>query len=347
MRFHWLMLVAVVAAALFGQAARAASHANYLAARAVTPVTALTAAALLPAQYAAGAGKVVEVTGEVTGVFTGESSVGYLLRVAGGQTLVLAARQEDADIAPGAVLRVLARIPAQGTVLDSLAVAVDAPELSRPDPAPTAVAPAPPAEPILEIPENRQPVVRYYRAPQFTAPPQEPKAVDPGTPLAAQPAVVKIYADRMQQCNGNLDAATAQKIAVCLLNESADHGIDPRLIFALVMQESRFNPRAVSSAGAQGLGQLMPGTAAGLGVRNPCDIQQNLCGTTRYIGFQLNRFGRLSFALAAYNAGPNAVNRHGGVPPYRETQNYVSRIWRNYARLAGIDPETGREITTD
>lgn len=103
-------------------------------------------------------------------------------------------------------------------------------------------------------------------------------------------------------------------------------GVSPELITSVMRTESGFNPRAVSPAGAQGLMQLMPGTAAGLGVTNPFDPRQSVLGGAEYLREQLARFGNVEKAVAAYNAGPGAVQRCGGVPPYRETQNYVDRV---------------------
>jgi soluble lytic murein transglycosylase-like protein len=105
------------------------------------------------------------------------------------------------------------------------------------------------------------------------------------------------------------------------------HGVDPALLAGLVKQESGFNANAVSPAGAQGLTQLMPATAAGLGVTDPTDPAQALEGGAKYLRQQLDRFGGdVGKALAAYNAGPGAVERFGGVPPYAETQEYVRRV---------------------
>jgi soluble lytic murein transglycosylase-like protein len=105
------------------------------------------------------------------------------------------------------------------------------------------------------------------------------------------------------------------------------YGIDPGLLRGLVRQESGFDPRAHSGAGAMGLTQLMPATAASLGVTDPYDPVQSLDGGAHYLRQMLDRFGNdPAKALAAYNAGPGAVARFGGVPPYAETQNYVRNI---------------------
>lgn len=113
-------------------------------------------------------------------------------------------------------------------------------------------------------------------------------------------------------------------------------GLSPRewraLFRAMIWQESRFNPRALSPKGAIGLTQLMPGTARMLGV-DPKDPMQNLDGGARYLLSQLQAFGSPVLALAAYNAGPQAVRAHGGVPPYRETRDYVITVLSEHDRL--------------
>lgn len=108
-------------------------------------------------------------------------------------------------------------------------------------------------------------------------------------------------------------------------------GLSPRLVQALVQVESGYNPRALSNKGAMGLMQLMPDTARELGVTDAYDPDQNLRGGTRYLWQMIRRYqGNLELALAAYNAGPTAVSRYGGVPPYAETQRYIAKVMALY-----------------
>jgi soluble lytic murein transglycosylase-like protein len=118
---------------------------------------------------------------------------------------------------------------------------------------------------------------------------------------------------------GTYDAMTTQA--------AMRNGIDPAVLHGLIQQESGFDPNARSGAGAMGLTQLMPGTASSLGVANPMDPAESIEGGARYLGQMLKRFGgNTTDALAAYNAGPGAVEQYGGVPPYAETQSYVSKV---------------------
>jgi cell wall-associated NlpC family hydrolase len=120
-----------------------------------------------------------------------------------------------------------------------------------------------------------------------------------------------------------------------IVQAAHDAGIPPALLKAVAKAESGFNPNATSPAGAQGMMQLMPGTAAGLGVTNPFDPMQSLEGGARYLRRQLDAFGGdMQKAVAAYNAGPAAVTRYGGIPPYPETQAYVPRVMGYFAEFS-------------
>lgn len=128
--------------------------------------------------------------------------------------------------------------------------------------------------------------------------------------------------------------ADGQPYAASIEAAATRHGLEPSLLGALVWTESSFDASAVSPAGAIGLGQLMPGTAAELGV-DPTDPEANVDGAARYLRQQLDRFGDTRLALAAYNAGPGRVAAAGGVPDIPETTNYVARVTQRAALLGG------------
>lgn len=113
------------------------------------------------------------------------------------------------------------------------------------------------------------------------------------------------------------------------------NGVPAALVKAVIAAESRFDPRAVSSKGAQGLMQLMPATADMLGVDDPFEPRENMGGGIRYLRLLLDRFGDPTWAVAAYNAGPEAVDRYGGIPPYPETRQYVRQVMAYYRKYHG------------
>lgn len=128
-------------------------------------------------------------------------------------------------------------------------------------------------------------------------------------------------------------SATAGDVRALAAEAARRHGLDANLVLAVISVESAFRPDAVSPKGAQGLMQLMPGTAADLGVRDPFDPGENLDGGVRHLGSLVSRYGGdVRKALAAYNAGAGTVSRYGGVPPYPETQDYVDKVLRRYGK---------------
>lgn len=126
-------------------------------------------------------------------------------------------------------------------------------------------------------------------------------------------------------------SASRTQLLTMIEKISDKHGVDDKLVKALIRQESGFNPNAKSKAGAMGLMQLMPQTAKHLGVTDPYNPVQNVEGGVKYLKSMLDKYnGNIILALAAYNAGPGAVDKFSGVPPYKETQNYVKNILANY-----------------
>jgi soluble lytic murein transglycosylase-like protein len=155
-----------------------------------------------------------------------------------------------------------------------------------------------------------------------------------GSIVPATPVAISVYASVLRHINPQMPGWQSRDLARRVLVNAERWRIDANMLIAIVAVESSWHTHAVSSAGAIGLGQLMPGTAALLGV-NPHDPKQNLSGAARYLRGLIKRFGPSHYSeiFAAYNAGPKAVSEYGGIPPYEETQTYVVRVLETWARL--------------
>lgn len=162
------------------------------------------------------------------------------------------------------------------------------------------------------------------------------------------------YRAFIRASNARLTEKQVDDITTAILRSSEQMDVDPRLIVALIIAESSFDPGATSRTGAMGLGQIMPGTAADIGLTNPYDPVQNIQGAVYLLKTRLDKYSgnaaqgdlqmrHIHLALAAYNAGMGAVKRYNGIPPYRETRNYIKKIERLYRQLCGEDsaPEGG------
>jgi soluble lytic murein transglycosylase-like protein len=167
-----------------------------------------------------------------------------------------------------------------------------------------------------------------------------PIAARAGTrPVPANTMTIDAYATVLREYNPHLPGWQSKELARHLLVSAQRFRLDTNMLAAIVSVESSWNTGAVSYAGAVGLGQLMPGTAAKLGV-DPYDPAQNLSGAAKYLCALLQRFAsnphRYELTFAAYNAGPKAVQEFGGVPPYGETQRYVLKVLRAWHHLQHI-----------
>lgn len=174
-------------------------------------------------------------------------------------------------------------------------------------------------------------------------------ASSPNNPIANQPGaaqfagIINSLAEKdkfkpgqtapVSTVSGRLDSASVQPY---IQEAAAAHNVDPALIEAVIKQESAYDPNAESYVGAQGLMQLMPETAADLGVKNRLDPRDNVMGGTKYLRQLLDRYdGNMTKAIASYNAGMGNVDHYGGVPPFPETQDYVQKVLNNYEQFKG------------
>ena len=332
---------------------------RYLQARASLNAIRTLAPAQIAGASAAARGHVVEFAGKITGRTVQQTRSGmdlcFLLRPVGADEEVFIGAPDDSPlIALANQVHVLAELPNGDDTRYSLRCIVRTTDL----PASEWWGPARPQEPVpieeqvCRVDVNQVKDGLYIPEPPPPAEPAQPQA-QPQTPAApARPGTefpeqllpptderVAVWMQWVKGRNSALTDAQRRLIVESVLYYSYKYSIDHRLAFAMIRYESDFNPRCRSHAGAMGLTQLMPGTAKSLGVTDAYDIQQNIMGGVRYLSEQLYSFeSRSSYeqtilGLAAYNAGPGAVKRAGGVPNITETRNYVKRVSQLFLEL--------------
>lgn len=284
------------------------------------------------------AGRMVEVRGRLSGISKSGDGGCMIIATPEGGSFVIESAQVPSEPS-GTLLACLVKTPessGQGA-LQLVAWTYDA-DLQRHEQSAAAS-----AKPKSEPSEPPKPAQKGMAA---GAPVKNEEPAKAAKGLTGE-ELVAIYANAIKGFNKRLSNSEADTIARSILGFSYRYKLDARLVCAVILAESHFKIEATSHCGAQGLGQLMPGTAAGLGVNNAYDPVENVYGSVRYIKSMLDRMSGnkqwndltwkdLSLALAAYNAGPGAVKKHGGIPPYRETQNYVKKVTEIYKKLCGV-----------
>jgi len=268
----------------------------------------------------------LEVWGHIGGVLQCQDSVTVILRLPEGESAELKTKALPQEIQTGVKIKALVqgKDSLATSALDIVMITLD--DGQRRNPAP-----------------NRP-------EPQLALTPVPGTTINP-TPAPTSSLPSRGGDDRLLTCqraiayfNPRLTQQEIDTIASSIVTYSGNAGIDPYLVVALVAAESRFNPNACSYKGAMGLGQLMPGTANGMGVADPYDPVQNLAGAIRLLQGHLAKYQnqpyQVALALAAYNAGGGAVRKYGGVPPYRETQNYIWKVYEYYCWMHGVTPES-------
>lgn len=316
-------------------------------------------------------GKVLELRGVIGGMAEGAQSVSVMLNMEGGIAPTLEVPLAEAGpIREGSAphVRVLVRVAegSSGNVLPLtvLAVASES-EVDAQDKAANAQADLKARKAELARQERERWHQQVLKSAPRNSAPSRSGYFRPQTPFAppvAPPDVAQSLGPRVRDCypayyafinshNRKLGANMAAQIAYYLLAFADKYNVDPRLVTAMMIAESDFDPMSTSHSGAMGLGQLMPDEVKSLGLHNGYDIKDNIYGSIVNLRSDLDSFASLGgpngslsieqirLAMATYNAGPNAVKKYKGVPPYRETQGYVKRVVRLYRQFCGLPPE--------
>lgn len=262
-------------------------------------------------------GEAFEFTASILGQMERNGEKVLLVKVGDCSPLQVEVKHFSAMMSPGRVVRMVVRVPAeQPDQVTFELLAITSEEI---------------AARITRV--SGRAVVSTTGADRSRSYPSRGGAAAAGQYTEAE--ILAAYARAVKSFNPRLSDRQASEIAAMIIGYSRQWGVDARLVMAVVAAESSFKPHATSRAGAMGLGQLMPATARSLGVVNAYDPAQNLAGCVRLIRGHLERSdGDLAIALAKYNAGPGAVQRYGGVPPYRETINYIRRVTSLFLQMA-------------
>jgi soluble lytic murein transglycosylase-like protein len=291
------------------------------------------------------AGKLVEVKGPVTGVFDSNTQGSILIQPKDGPAITInfapGKRLSDYPMLDvGNTVRVLCQVIAVGENSPSGLLVLQIP-VKEYEAAKVEVSRKEAADKKLADEKNQKAAIARRQTgaqANLGSRGMSGSAVRSSGPYS-RAQLIGLYGDAVRYFNRHLSVGEAQKIARLILDYSNRYrNLDARLVMAVIACESNFNANAVSPVGAMGLGQLMPGTAAGLGVSNAWDPSANLAGSTKLLSSHLQDMsagGRpdkeaIKLALACYNAGAGAVRKYKGIPPYRETQNYVRKIIRLY-----------------
>ena len=270
-------------------------------------------------------GRIIELTGKVNGIAKCGSTASVILNCADESLLVRSSGELPDCVANGNKIRILVKI-GEGNIgslsdLELIEAAYDYDVSVRE----RQLAPKPAPKKPEVAPSPHHPI----------APSQLASRGGLFDPEARIKEIFAPYKKAIARFNPRLKEDQLNTVTSSILTFSWNYQVDPRLVVAIILAESGFKPAATSPVGAMGLGQLMPGTARGMGVSDAYDPVQNIEASTRLIHGHLERYGDIRLALSAYNAGPGAVRKYGGVPPYRETVNYVQKVTALYKALCG------------
>jgi soluble lytic murein transglycosylase-like protein len=343
LRLHlWTVLISIAAISLLSGAYGATELDNYFNLRRQHQAMSLKISEIKtnPEAYK---GKVFELRGKLSGTARGGEQTLFIIDCGDGCYVVNADPDSFPNLSAGSRICILAEVGENCTIalsdLRLVALAYESDVLLREQKAMEAEA----ARKAKEIAKQQQKEAQA----KLDAQRKQAQQKQAAQPMAAE-QMVAAYKNAIKSYNKKLSDAEADTIARSILAFGAKYEVDPRLVVAIILAESNFRPDATSPKGAMGLGQLMPGTAAGLGVSNAYDPVQNIQGSVRLIRGHLDKltgsadwseltWHDLALALASYNAGPGAVKKYGGVPPYRETEQYISKVFSIYKKLCGIE----------